>query len=61
MTVKLLTERHLQFLSLKEGCTGWSESTIVKMPYCWKSHVAAQILILFRQTMTMFQTVVSLD
>ena len=37
LSVKLLTEHHLEFLSLKEGCTGWSESTLVKMPHCWKS------------------------
>ena len=43
MTVKLLTEHHLQFLNLKEGCTGVSESTHVKMTHCWKSHVAAHI------------------
>ena len=43
MTVKLLTEPHLRFLSIKEGCTGLSESTLVKMPHCWKSHVAAQL------------------
>ena len=43
MTVKLLTKHHLEFLSLKGGCTGSSESTLVKMPHCWKSHVAAQI------------------
>ena len=43
MTVKLLTEHHLEFLSLKGGCTGSSESTLVKMPHCWKSHVTAQI------------------
>ena len=30
MLVKLLTEPHLEFLSLKEGCTGSSESTLVK-------------------------------
>ena len=42
MTVKLLTEQHLEFLPLKEGCTGLSESILVKMPHCWKSHVAAQ-------------------
>ena len=41
MTVKLLTEHHLEFLSLKVGCTGSSESTLVKMSYCWKSHAAA--------------------
>ena len=29
MTVKLLTEHHLEFLSLDGGCTGSSESTLV--------------------------------
>ena len=43
MNIKLLTEHHLEFLNLKEGCTGLSESTLVKMPHCWKSHVAAQV------------------
>ena len=42
-TVKLLTEHNLDLLSLKEGCTGSSESTLVKMPHCWKSHVTAHI------------------
>ena len=32
----------LEFLSLKGGCIGSSESTLVKMPHCWKSYVAAQ-------------------
>ena len=41
MTVKLLNEQHLEFLGLKGGCTCLSESTLVKMPHCWKSHVAA--------------------
>ena len=41
MTVKLLTRRHLEFLSLKGGCTGSSVSILVKMPHCWKSHVTA--------------------
>ena len=41
MIVKLLTKHHLEFLSLKGGCTGLSESIHVKMPHCWKSHVAA--------------------
>ena len=39
MTVKLLTEPYFRFLSLKGGCTGSSESTLVKMPHCWISHV----------------------
>ena len=44
MIVKLLTEHHLECLSLKGGCTGSSESTLVKMPHCWKSRVTAQLL-----------------
>ena len=40
MIVKLLIEHHLEFLSFKGGCIGSSESTLVKMPHCWKSHVA---------------------
>ena len=43
MIVKLLTEYHLEFLSLKRDCRGSSESTLVKMPHCWKSHAPAQI------------------
>ena len=43
MIVKLLTEHHLEFLSLKGGCRGLSESTHVKMPHCWKSHSLAQM------------------
>ena len=39
MTVKLLTEHNLEFLSLRGGYTGSSESIYVKMPHCgWKSH-----------------------
>ena len=46
MIVKRLTEHHLEFVSLKGGCTGGStESTHVKMPHCWKSHALAQLLI----------------
>ena len=44
MIVKLLTEHHLEFLSLKGACRGLTESTLVKMSNCWKSHVAAQML-----------------
>ena len=46
MTVKLLTEHHLEFLNFKGGCTGSSESTIVKIPYCWTSHVTAHMMII---------------
>ena len=31
MSVKLLTEHHLEFLSLKGGCRGSSEYKLVKM------------------------------
>ena len=43
MIPKLLTEQHFEFLSLKGGYTGSSDSTLVKMPHCWKSHVTAQL------------------
>ena len=43
MNVKLLIEQHLEFLSLKGGCTGSSESIRVKMPHYWKSHFTAQL------------------
>ena len=39
MTLRLLTEHHLEFLSLKGGCTGSSDTTHVKMPHCWKTHI----------------------
>ena len=44
MIVKLLAENHMESLSLKSVCKCWSESTHVKIPYSWKSHVAAQLL-----------------
>ena len=37
MTVKLQTEQYLGFLSLKGGCSGLSESILIKIPHCWKS------------------------
>ena len=51
MTVKLLTEHHLEFLSFKGGFKGlsestfvkMSESTLVKMSHCWKSHVTVHM------------------
>ena len=43
MIVKLLTEHHLELLSLKGGCRGSSESTHVKMPHCWKYHALAHL------------------
>ena len=37
MSVQLLTEHRLEFVSLKGGCTGSSESTLVKM-HCIAAH-----------------------
>ena len=45
MTVELLTEHHLEFLSFKRGCRGSSESTLVKKSNCWKSHEVAHMSI----------------
>ena len=45
LIVKLLTEHHFEFLSLTGGCRGSSESTLVKMSNCWKSHAAAHLVI----------------
>ena len=42
MSVKL---HHLEFLSLKGGYTGSAESTFIKMPHCWESHVVAHVMI----------------
>ena len=41
MIVKLLTEHHFEFLSLKVGCRGSSASTLIKLSNCRKSHAAA--------------------
>ena len=49
MSLKLLTEHHLEFLSLKGGYTGSSESKLVKMPHHWKSHVVAQLCLILDQ------------
>ena len=43
MILKQLTEHHLEFLSLKGGCRGPCESTLVKKSNCWKSHATAQL------------------
>ena len=44
MIVKLLTDYHLEFLSLTGGCRGSTESTLDNISNCWKSHAAAYIL-----------------
>ena len=52
MIFKLLTEHHLEFLNLNGGCTGSSESTLVKMPHCWKSHAMAHFIhFIFQQVL----------
>ena len=43
LNILWLTGQHLEFLSLKGGCKGSSESTLVKMPHCWKARVAAHL------------------
>ena len=57
MIVKLLTEHHLGFLSLEGGYKGSSESTHVKMPHCWKSHVAAHLYISTKFEISVYLTV----
>ena len=55
MVVKLLTEHHLEFLSLKGGCGGSFESTHVKMSHCHGSYVFNQesdCFFIFYQTKT---------
>ena len=56
MTLKLLTEHHLEFLSLKGGFTGSSESALVTMPHCWKSHVMAHNMIWVLNEMVLSST-----
>ena len=48
MIVKLITEHQLEFLSLKVGCRGSSESTYIKMPHCWKSHALAHFILFLK-------------
>ena len=47
MIAKLLTEHHLEYLILKGGCRGSSESIHVKMPHCWNTHALAHFFISF--------------
>ena len=47
MTLRTLTEHQLESHSLKGGYTGSSESTLVKIPHCWKSYVAGHIYFFF--------------
>ena len=54
MSVQLLSEHYLEFLSLKGGCTGSSEFALVIMPQCWKFHVAAHIPLLFCKKVSIY-------
>ena len=47
MSVKLLTENHLEFLSSKGCHTGSSESTLVKTARCWKYRVTAHYYVVY--------------
>ena len=44
MKVKLLTKYRLEFINLKGGCRGSSETTQVKILHCWQSHATAHII-----------------
>ena len=50
MTVKLLTEHYWKFVSLKCCRKGSSEPTLVKIPHCRESHVAATYEPVYCQT-----------
>ena len=54
MTVKLLTEQHLEFLISNGGCTGLAEPTLVKIPHCWKSHVVGSIVLIIKPSHEIF-------
>ena len=43
--IRLIARAPLVFLILTGGCTGSSESTLVKMAHCWKLHVTVQIFL----------------
>ena len=44
MNVKLLSEHHLEFLSLNGDYRGSSECTHVKMSHCWKYYALAHFI-----------------
>ena len=46
MTVKLLTEHHLEILSFKGGCRGSYESTHIKMPHCTRLKLLIRSILL---------------
>ena len=54
MIVQLLTEYHLEFLSLKEGCRGSSKPALVKMAHCWKYHGIVHLLFCKNDLFTLY-------
>ena len=50
--LEIMTVLQLEFLNLKVGFTVSSESTLVKMPHCWKSHIAAHVHLLVAYPIT---------
>ena len=40
---KIKRSKVTDYAALKGGCRGSPGSTLVKMPHCWKSHVAAHL------------------
>ena len=58
MIIKLLTEHHLEFLSLTGGCIGSSGSALVKMSNCWKSPAAAQFAVCFLASGDRFRSLI---
>ena len=61
MSVKLLVEHHLEFSMLKRRLHRLSESSLVKMPHCWKSHVVAHIQVHFRLYLIMEANTMNTD
>ena len=61
MSIKLLSEHHLEFLSLKGGCAGSSECTHVKIPHCWKSHVEAHMKFAVRRLKYVVSSVILIE
>ena len=57
MSVKLLTEHRLEFVSLKGGCIGSSESTLVKM----RHSVAAQGVLAIRRIFSLVDMITKLN
>ena len=46
LLLRQLTKHHLEFLSLKGGCTtSSSESKLFKISHCWKSHASFGVVL----------------